>query len=238
MKTIILLIIVLATAYYLFRSPADPVYPTAIVAQTAGFHEPIQNLADRAVTQLREHRSVFAGVIERFDTEGKTLEKHLEAGKQSLLSFQAAIKESRDRDEEFNKVYATWGEVNKSTILLHQRFRELVTGAEQFYAAVRTRAESIHDEVLRTESLTFIEKSEQAYVLQLKDAREAIQQVDSMKVRVDDVMKALEIRFAIETIDQRLGEMFAEIDLMIESVLSALRSLEKESRSVLRNLAQ
>ena len=46
-------------------------------------------------------------------------------------------------------------------------------------------------------------------------------------------MKALEIRFAVDVIDQRLGEMFAEIDAMIESVLTALKELEIESKEVL-----
>ena len=196
-----------------------------------------QSAADQAVTRLREQKSAFAGIIGNFETESSELETVLEDGKESLLNFKTAIQEARDKDAEFNKVYTSWDSVAAKTVRLQARFHQLVQGADDFYKVVRERAGSISDERLRNESLAFIQKSELAYAEQLKKTKEAIAQVDGMKTKVDDTMKALEIRFAVDVIDQRLGEMFAEIDGMIESVLSALKELEEESKQVLGSVA-
>lgn len=193
----------------------------------------VVDTAENSVTRLRQEKTAFAGIIDDFQTESQSLEKVLETGKSALLDFKSAIQEARDKDAEFNKVYANWESVEKKVIHLRARFKQLVGGAESFYAAVGERAASIQDEKLRTESLAFIQKSQLAYAEQLKKTQVAIAQVDGMKVKVDDTMKALEIRFAVDVIDQRLGEMFAEIDAMIESVLAALKELEIESKEVL-----
>jgi hypothetical protein len=198
--------------------------------------KPLDN-ADSAVTRLREQKSAFAGIIGDFETESGELETVLEKGKDSLLGFKSTIQEARDKDAEFNKVYTNWDSVEQKTVRLRARFHQLVTGAEDFYKVVRERGDSINDEKLRTESLAFIQKSELAYAAQLEKTKAAIAQVNEMKVKVDDTMKALEIRFAVDVIDQRLGEMFAEIDSMIESALKALKELEAESKEVLGSVA-
>lgn len=239
MKTLIVISLLFAALYFVwFRGDVSTHEINAETTNGAALSESVQRLSDQAVARLRAHRTAFAGIIEQFNDDGKTLEASLDGGKESLLSFKEAVQESRDRDSEFNKVYSSWQEVERQSEQLHARFRELVAGAEQFYAVVRERAESIRDDALRGESLAFINKSEQAYAEQLKRTQVAIRQVDAMKVRVDDVMLALEIRFAVEVVDQRLGEIFFEIDSMIESVLGALRALEEESQSVLRQLVQ
>lgn len=193
--------------------------------------------AELGVTQLRQQKTAFAGIISDFGSDSNALEVELESGKEALLGFKSTIQEARDKDAEFNKVYTSWDSVENKTTLLNNRFRQLVTGANDFYTVVRERANSIQDEKLRSESISFIQKSELAYAAQLKKTKTAIAQVNDMKVKVDDTMKALEIRFAVDVIDQRLGEMFAEIDSMIESVLSALKELELESKEVLGSVA-
>lgn len=236
MKIFIVSIIILAGFFaYKFRSSNDAV---EFINESA--HTAIENTveaADHAVTRLREQKSAFAHIIGDFEKESGALESVLENGKESLLSFKSAIQEARDKDAEFNKVYTHWNAVEQKTIQLQARFRQLVNGANDFYTVVRERANSITDEKLRSESLVFIQKSELAYAAQLAKTKGAIAQVDGMKVKVDDTMKALEIRFAVEVIDQRLGEMFTEIDSMIESVLTALKELEAESKEVLGSVA-
>jgi hypothetical protein len=238
MKTLILISLTFAVVYliWLNNNTGTVVADKTPAGQAEGVKS-MHRLADKAVEQFRHHRSAFAEIIQHFEKDGAQLETTLESGKESLLSFKSAIHAALDRDAEFNKVYASWHAVELKSTLLHNRFKELVNGAEQFYAVIRQRAESINDEGLRTESLAFIDKSEQTYAEHLKNTQAAIALVDGMKVRVDDTMKALEIRFAVEVIDHRLGEIFAEIDTMIESVLSALKALEEESKSVLGQVA-
>jgi len=231
---IILIAIIGFLAYFLGWFSEEP---EVAAANTAVAVTKTVDAADTAVTRLREQKSAFAGIIGNFEQESGALESVLETGKESLLSFKSAIQEARDKDAEFNKVYTHWDAVEQKTIHLQARFRQLVQGAEDFYKIVRERANSISDEKLRSESIAFIQKSELAYAAQLEKTKGAIAQVDGMKVKVDDTMKALEIRFAVDVIDQRLGEMFAEIDSMIESVLAALKELEAESKEVLGSVA-
>lgn len=232
MKTLLILIIA-AAAFFAWQLGWFSGDPATAAENTKAAAIEVVDTAEASVTRLRQEKTAFAGIIDDFQTESQSLEKVLENGKSALLDFKSAIQEARDKDAEFNKVYANWESVEKKVIHLRARFKQLVGGAESFYAAVGERAASIQDEKLRTESLAFIQKSQLAYAEQLKKTQVAIAQVDGMKVKVDDTMKALEIRFAVDVIDQRLGEMFAEIDAMIESVLSALKELEVESKEVL-----
>lgn len=232
MKTLLILIIAVA-AFLTWKLGWFSGDPATAAENTKAAAIEVVDTAEASVTRLRQEKTAFAGIIDDFQTESQSLEKVLENGKSALLDFKSAIQEARDKDAEFNKVYSNWESVEKKVIHLRARFKQLVGGAESFYAAVEERAASIQDEKLRTESLAFIQKSQLAYAEQLKKTQAAIAQVDGMKVKVDDTMKALEIRFAVDVIDQRLGEMFAEIDAMIESVLSALKELEIESKEVL-----
>jgi len=188
------------------------------------------------VNKLSQQKSIFAGIIGEFEKESNELETVLESGKSSLIDFKSAIQEARNKDAEFNKVYTNWESVENKVIRMRARFKQLVDGADTFYTVVGERAESIQDEKLRVESLAFIQKSQLAYAEQLKKTQQAIAQVDAMKVKVDDTMKALEIRFAVDVIDKRLGEMFEEIDSMIETVIASLKELEIESKQVLGSI--
>lgn len=229
MKTLFLLLTTAVAVLYFLpdtcRSSA-----VKIASTTAEVLTEEESPAKRILSQQRE---VFAQIIQGFEEESSGLRNVLEEGKESLLSFRENIQQARNQDAEFNAVYTRWEAVEKKTRTLKEEFKKLTDGAADFYATAINHAETIHDKILREDSLQYIGQSRASYLLKLKETQGAIQQVDAMKTAVDDTMKALEIRFAVDTVDQRLTEMFVRIDQMVADVLLALKELEAESQLVL-----
>lgn len=203
-------------------------------SETSGTREAAEpkeeSLTKRTLSRQKE---VFGRIIGEFGDESDGLKDVLEEGTHSLENFRSAIREVRDRDAEFDRVYVDWEKVSSNTAVLKKQFEQLVEGAAEFYATAEEHAETIHDETLRTESLDYIHQSQSSYLERLEETKVAIQQVDAMKVAVDDTMKAMEIRFAVDIVDRRIAEMFEQIDQMVDDVLRALNDLEVESQQVL-----
>lgn len=212
--------------------------PAAAVAETEESEEEETRAEEPEVRPsptrvLSRQREAFAQIIHEFRNESDELKEVLEEGTLSLETFRSAIREARDRDAEFDRVYRDWEQVSANTDALKRQFENLVEGAADFYATAEAHAKTIHKKALRKDSLDYIENSQSSYLKRLNETKLAIQQVDAMKVSVDDTMKALEIRFAVDIVDQRIVEIFEQIDQMVADVLQALNDLEVENQQVL-----
>jgi hypothetical protein len=186
---------------------------------------------------LSTARKSFSEIVGGFEESSEELSTALDAGKDSLLSFQSSVNEARERNPDFDAVYVKWGEVERKTGALKKKFEELVAGADAFYVAAEAHASSISDDALKSETLDAIATSRNAYVARLTQTKADIAPLDAMKQKVDDTMKALEIRFAIEVVDERIKEMLEEVSAMVIEAMGSLRALQDESKSVLEGLS-
>lgn len=188
---------------------------------------------DQPSEALAQARSMFREVLEDFKVQHENTKLELEEGKNTLLTFKETIKTAQDKDAEFAKVYAKWKRVESEVKKLHEKFASLVRGADDYYAEMDARADSITDNQLKTKTLNSLRESKDNYTIRLKQTRNKINVLDDVNTKVRDTMTALEINYSLDVLEEKLTETFQEIDTMIESVMKELRELLLESESLL-----
>ncbi|MBC8465982.1 hypothetical protein H8D57_03055 [bacterium] len=180
-----------------------------------------------------EARSAFAEILDDFETQTKRVHQEVDEGCQSLLDFKQLIKEARDKDKEFGKVYTKWEHVEQEVVRLKKKFEDLVKSADKLFADLRDRANSIVDQTKKQKSLERIKDAEAKYIVRLKQAKNGMGKLDEVNTKVNDVMKELEVLYVIESIDEKIDVAFSEIDVLVKSVMTELNELLTESRSLL-----
>ncbi|MCB9833569.1 MAG: hypothetical protein H6807_13955 [Planctomycetes bacterium] len=181
---------------------------------------------------VEAHRSAFKDAIGDFDSATDAAKSSLETGKQSLLDFKSAVAEAKNRRPAFAAVHDAWEEVGRKTDDLEARFLQLVQSADSFFESVEEQASTIVSEKLRETTLEQVKSSKSAYLERMKSTKSSIEEISTAKIQVDDTMKALEIRFALEVVDEEIQRVFDEIDGMILSVMSDLEALKIESERI------
>ena len=182
---------------------------------------------------LAHARSIFKEVFEDFKVQNKQIKLELEEGKNTLLTFKDAIKTAQDKDAEFAKVYTKWKRVEGEVKNLHEKFANLVKGADSFFAELIDKANSITDDQLKTKQLHRINERKEKYTTRLKQSRNKINMLDDVNTKVRDTITALEINYSLDVLEEKLTETFQEIDTMIESIMKELEELSRESESLL-----
>ena len=182
---------------------------------------------------LPKARSMFNEVLIEFNAQREKVEQEFEEGKNTLLTFKEAIKTAQDRDVEFAKVYTKWKRIEKEVKQIHEKFANLVSGADALYTELENRANSITDNQLKTKSLNSLKESKENYTIQLKQSRNGIDNLDDVNTKVRDTITALEINYTIDVLEEKLTQTFQEIDTMIESVMKELEELSRESKLLL-----
>ena len=182
---------------------------------------------------LAHARSIFKEVFEDFKVQNKQIKLELEEGTNTLLTFKEAIKTAQDKDAEFAKVYTKWSKIEEEVKSLHEKFANLVKGADAFFAEMIDKANSITDDQLKTKQLDRINERKEKYTTRLKQSRNKINMLDDVNTKVRDTITALEINYSLDVLEEKLTETFQEIDTMIESIMKELEELSRESESLL-----
>lgn len=184
-------------------------------------------------SSMADVRTSFKEVIENYDWQRGKMEKVFEEGKDSLLNFKEAIRAARDKYTEFGKVYSRWEYVEKEIDKLNAKYHELVNGAEEFYKELENRANTITDSQLRLSSLAKLKTHKDKYYIRLRETDEKIQILGGGIVKVNDTVKALEINYTLNVVDETIYQTFQEIDSMITEVMPELEKLTEESKELL-----
>ncbi len=182
---------------------------------------------------LPEARSMFNEVLIKFNTQREKVKQEFEEGKNALLTFKEAIKTAQDKDVEFAKVYTKWKRIEAEVKQIHEKFANLVSGADALYAELENRANSITDNQLKTKTLNSLKESKENYTIRLKQSRNGINKLDDVNTKVRDTITALEISYTLDVLEEKLSQTFQEIDMMIELVMKELEELSRESESLL-----
>lgn len=189
--------------------------------------------SDDPAKALPKARSMFNEVLTEFNAQREKVKQEFEEGKNTLLTFQEAIKTAQDKDVEFAKVYTKWKRIEGEVKHIHEEFANLVSGADALYAELENRANSITDNQLKTKTLNSLNESKGNYTIRLKQSRSGINKLDEVVTKVRDTMTALEINYTLDVLEEKLAKTFQEIDTLIESVMKELEELSQESKLLL-----
>ncbi len=189
--------------------------------------------SDDPAKALPEARSMFNEVLTEFNAQREKVKQEFEEGKNTLLTFKEAIKAAQDKDVEFAKVYTKWKRIEAEVKQIHEKFANLVSGADTLYAELKNRANSITDNQLKTKTLNSLKESKENYLFRLKQSRNSINKFDDVNTKVRDTMTALEINYTLDVLEEKLAKTFQEIDTLIESVMKELEELSRESKLLL-----
>ncbi len=184
-------------------------------------------------SSMADVRTSFKEVIENYDEQRGKMKEVFDDGKTSLLNFKEAIRAAKDKYAEFGKVYDRWEYVDKEIAKLKLRYQDLVEGAEKFYSKLEARANSITDADLRTSSLKSLNAHKDKYYIRLRETEDKIELLNGGVVKVSDTVKALEINYTLNVVDETIYQTFQEIDSMISEVMPELEKLTEESKELL-----
>ncbi len=183
--------------------------------------------------QLDKQKSEFQELLNSFSSSTIELKTEVEDGKQSLLSFKEAVQKAVERNVEFKKVYKKWADVESKNDFVKTKFEALVKGADEFYKAAESHANTIHDATLKSDAMRQIQTSKEAYIVRLKSTRDKLEEVSKLKIQVDDTMKYLEITQSIKVIEEKIDEAFKDIETLISTLMKELGELKIESQNLL-----
>jgi len=182
---------------------------------------------------LPKAKSKFKKAIGEFRVQQKKVEEEYKEGKNTLLTFKEAMKTAQDKDAEFAKVYTKWKRIEAEVKQIHEKFAKLVSGADTLYAEYYNTANSIKNDQLRTKTLYSVKVSKDDYTLKIKRRKKSINKLDDANTKVQDTMKALQVHYGLEELEEKVSQTFQEIDTMIESVMKELEELTRESELLL-----
>lgn len=182
---------------------------------------------------VKKARNQFKEIIEEFDEQKNEVAEEFQEGKQVLLTFKEAIKKAKDKDAEFAKVHNKWEYIEETVKKLHNKFKLLVQTADNFYAVLEEKANTIQDQDLRAKTLADLNASKQRYIERLKKTKIKINELDTINRKVQDTVTAIEISYSLDILEEELNKTFQEIDRMISSVMAELDKLSKESKALL-----
>jgi len=189
-----------------------------------------------STNSMADVRTSFKKVIDNYDSQRSNMEQIFEEGKNSLMTFKDAIRIARDKYAEFGKVYDRWEYVEQEIKKLRAKYDELVKGAEEFYSELETTANSITDPDLRSASLRRLQKHRNRYYQRLRETESKLDVLNVGVVKVTDTVKALEINYTLNVVDETIYQTFQEIDTMITEVMPELEKLTAESKELLTTL--
>ena len=192
-----------------------------------------KEVKDEARRAAKQAGSMFQEVLGDFKKGMEAVGEGIKEGKDVLITFKDAIREAKNRDAEFEKVYNKWQRVEKEVSELHSLLEKLVTTAETFFDETTKRANSITDVSLRDGTLATIQERRSSYIVRLKKAKTSIDQLDIVNRTVNDTMTALEIQYSLEVLEEKLTKTFEEIDRMVSAIMKDFEELIEESRKVL-----
>lgn len=195
--------------------------------------EVIEKSVDTAAQVLVKARSDYEKALEKFEVQKDVYVQELGEGKNTLLTFQEAMKKAQGIDVEFEKVYTKWAEIELEVERIQEKFVGLTLGADALYTELETRANSITSEHLRTITLKKIVESRKRYTLRLKQCKTGIDNLNDANQMVCNTMIALEVDYGLVVLEEVLDREFTELNKMIESVMAALEDLSQESKKLL-----
>lgn len=152
-------------------------------------------------------------------------------GLEGLSGLPLAIKEARDVDKEFNKVYGNWEKVDKRVNNLFKEYESLKTKANDLFSAIERQVASLNNEDNKRDLLKALGKSQSEYDVTLAKTETAINKLRGLHTDALDVIKALEAAVAIGQISE-INEGLKNIESRVDEIMMELNQSIDESKEL------
>jgi predicted RNase H-like nuclease (RuvC/YqgF family) len=174
----------------------------------------------------------------------KTLIKFEEKSNETKREVKKALEaydEAKDvlfkyQDERTQKFIREWRSAEKKVNDLIRSYNELVRKANDFFSVLYREAESIKDQRLRSQVVSYIDERREAFYRKLVRAKEGIEQLKELMERGNDLIKAVEIAGALRY--SEIGKYdFDQFHRQLNASFEELNSLIQEGKSLLGTLS-
>ena len=182
---------------------------------------------------LEKSRQGYEKALRSFNKQRAEHCQELEEGKKVLSAFREAMRTAQNKNAEFAKVYDEWEEVASQVSQVREKFTDLASSADYFYDNLDLRANGITAKHLRTITQQRIIESRKSYISRLNRCEEGIRRLDNINMKVNNTLLVLEISYNLGALEAELERTFQEIDAMVETILTALETLTRESKELL-----
>ena len=184
---------------------------------------------NRSPEEIPKFKKKFRAQIASFEKEKVQTDSKVEEGVKSLNGIQEALENAKKTDQEFNRVYGKWEAVSKQVDQLNKKFEGLKSDADNLFGAMERQTASIQNTKTRTELDKAIKTTKDGYQKNLDRTKLAIDNLNSLYQEAYDVVKGLEVAYALKEISNINTEL-ANIDSRAIEIMAELTSSVNESK--------
>src|SRR5690606_9134085 len=127
--------------------------------------------------------------------------ENVNKGLESLSGLKDALKDAKNEDKEFARVYGNWEKVNKRVEDLNKEYEDLKAKAEGLFTAMETQTNSLSDAKSKADLTKAIGSARVKYKGTLANTAKAIGKLGVLHKDAVDVVKALEVAVALNSFD-------------------------------------
>ncbi len=191
----------------------------------------ILSACNRSPEELPKFKKKFRAQIASFESQKERANKKVAEGVSELGGLQAAIDSARNVDKEFNKVYGDWEQVNRQVEALNKDYEGLKQDADNLFTAMEAQTASLNDARTKKQLNDAIKSSRADYEKTLAKTAQAIERMRSLHTDAVDIIKALEVAFALGQVSQ-INEGLQNIESKVEGIMVDLNSTIAESKAL------
>ncbi len=189
---------------------------------------------NKSPEKLPKFKRKFRTQIASFESQKEKAENTVSEGVGELTSIKDALENAKNVDKEFQRVYGQWEKVDKQVEQLNKEYESLKDDANNLFGAMEAQTAGLSNTKSREELSAALKKTRTDYNATLSKTEKAIQQLRTLHAEAVDIVKALEVAFAMDQVAQ-IQEGLANIESRVESIMKELNSTINESKELYEN---
>ncbi|TAE53504.1 MAG: hypothetical protein EAZ89_07370 [Bacteroidetes bacterium] len=183
---------------------------------------------------IPKYKNKFRAQITSFENQKIQADEKVEDGVNDLEGLQKALQNAKSVDQEFNRVYTKWEQVNKQVEDLNKEYEGLKADAQNLFDAMERQTASLSDAKTRSELQAGIRSTRAEYEKTLVKTSKAIEQLRGVHKEAVEVVKALEVAVALGQIS-KINQGLVSIESRVQSVMADLNASVAESKQLYEN---
>lgn len=186
---------------------------------------------NRSPEDLPKFKKRFRAQISSFESQKEKADDRVEDGVTDLNSLQQALENAKNVDQEFNRVYGKWNQVDKQVKQLYKEYESLKTDADNLFSAMERQTASLSDEQTRGQLNSALGTTRADYEKTLAKTSQAIDKLKAVHTEAVEIIKALEVAVAIGQIAQ-INDGLKSIESRVADIMTQLNESVDESKQL------
>ncbi len=186
---------------------------------------------DKSPEDLIRLKDKFKSQVNAFENKKETANKNVNKGLESLNALKSALKDTKNEDKEFAKVYGDWEKVDRRVQNLNKEYDDLKEKASNLFTAMEKQTNSLSDETSKKTLLRAIEKARTKYNGTLTNTSKAIDKLKLLHGDAVEVVKALEVAAALNSFDN-INDQMKSIEGRVDGIMQELNVAVVESKKL------